>query len=369
MIYVLQRSTAPRDLYNKFIVEQADILVDNFEKDGIIPSYKGENSEERYLRITHTKNLIKSIHVADPNTFNGLKNNKHKKILVALLDKLTVSNENDSLFEVLEGVLNLSQDKLDTLATHIKRTKLDHIISTISTLNKRSDIISKLQYLFDEFPKDTKETPDLQGIIENHFWLFGPQYEIIGAEEDDFQKTSENLLRAITNKDNIEIEDLVNSNLDLSNIRCQTDLFLARRMVTFSEDIGSHFKCTVIEIKRPSLALNEKHLRQIEKYAAVINRHTGFNDPDMTFDIILVGNKVSSEDYIIKERLKDNRGKGHKGLVFGTDSRIKGYVRTWSEIFNEYKITHNHLLKELKTQRIKLESPTKKELISDLQKD
>lgn len=356
-----------RRLYNEFIIEQADELVEDFENKGFIPTYKHEKEEEQRLRIKHTKNLIKSIHVADPYTFNGLKSNKHKKILVALLDKITVSNENDSLLEVLEGVLDLPQDKLDVLANQIKRTKLDHIISTIEVLVKRSDTIDKLQYLIEVFTKDTKETPDLQKIIENNFWLFGPQYELIGAEEDDFQKTSEGLLRAITNKDVIEIEDLVDSNLNVKNIRCQTDLFLARRMVSYSEEIGPHYRCTVIEIKRPSVALNQKHLGQIEKYAEVINKHTAFNDPNMTFDIILVGNKVSSDDYIIRQRLKDNRGKGHKGLVSGVESRIKCYVRSWAEIFNEFKITHTHLLDELKNQRIKLESPTKEELVEDLQ--
>jgi len=356
-----------RRLYNEFIIEQADELVEDFENKGFIPTYKHEKEEEQRLRIEHTKNLIKSIHIAEPNTFNGLKSNKHKKILVALLDKITVSNENDSLLEVLEGVLDLTQEKLDTLANQIKRTKLDHIISTIEVLTKRSDTIEKLKYLFEMFSKDTKETPDLQKIIENNFWLFGAQYEIIGAEEDDFQKTSEKLLRTITNKDQIEIEDLVNSNLSLENIRCQTDLFLARKMITYTEEIGSHFKCTVIEIKRPSTVLNEKHLRQIEKYAAVINKHTGFNDPDMTFDIILVGCKISTDDYIIKQRLKDNRGKGHKGLVFGAESRIRGYVRTWAEIFNEFDITHKHLIIQLRNQRVKIESPTKDELVSDLQ--
>jgi hypothetical protein len=355
-------------LYNDFIASQADNLVEQFEKDGYFPVYSYETIEETKTRISHTKQLVKNIHIASPSTFNGLnKKKKHQKILIALLDKITVSSENDSLFEVLEGVLDLDPDKLDTLASQIKRTKLDHIISTIGLLQKRSDVIQQLEYLFENFSSKTKETPDLQKIIENHIWLFGAQYEIIGAEEDDFQKTCGKLLRTITDKDEIEIEDLLDKNQDLADVRGQVDLFLARRMITFTDGVGQHFKCTVIEIKRPGQALNAKHFHQIQRYAQVLANHSGFNDHDMTFDIILVGRRLAQNDYIISQALKDFRGKGNKGLVFGTDDRIKGYVRTWAEIFSEYKISNTHLLTALKSNRLNLESETKETLVNDLQ--
>ena len=37
------------------------------------------------------------------------------------------------------------------------------------------------------------ETPDLQKIIEANTWLFGAQYEILGAEEDSFTKIAKKL--------------------------------------------------------------------------------------------------------------------------------------------------------------------------------
>mgnify|MGYP000297765560 CR=1 FL=1 len=51
------------------------------------------------------KKLLKDIYIADPQVFHSL-NGKQTKIIIRLLDTILVSNENDSIFEVLEGVLD-----------------------------------------------------------------------------------------------------------------------------------------------------------------------------------------------------------------------------------------------------------------------
>ena len=104
-----------------------------------------------------------------------------------------VSNENDAIFDVLNDVLDLSDTQIDLLAQQLKSTTLENIISTIETLQKRELAVNKLKELMDRHYEDVLETPDLQKIIENNTWLFGAQYEILGAEEDSFTKTTQRL--------------------------------------------------------------------------------------------------------------------------------------------------------------------------------
>lgn len=356
-------------IYQDFLRSRANDLVERFESKGYFPQYQNESPEDRSFRIEHTKKVVVSIYIADPATFTSLKP-KQTKILIALLDKLTVSSENDSLFDVLEGILELEKEQLEEFSSQIKKSKLDHIISTIGSLQKRDLVIQKMKYLFQEHNKEVLETPDLQGIIEANTWLFGAQYTTIGAEEDDFHKTAKSLRDGdpeITDGDKIESSDLIDG-AEIEGARGQVDLFLARRMPTIDHSTQEEFtRCTIIEIKRPSVALNKKHLGQVERYAEVLHKHPEFNDENMRFDVVLVGTRLAQNDYQIQKRLKDNAGKNGQGLVSGADDRIRVYVKTWASIFNDFHITHSNLLQKLKINRSKLEYKNKDELVNELQ--
>ena len=62
--------------------------------------------------------------LADPAAFNGLKA-KQTKIIIGLLDRLSTSSENDSLIDILEGVLDLNKEQMDEFASQISKSKLD----------------------------------------------------------------------------------------------------------------------------------------------------------------------------------------------------------------------------------------------------
>ncbi|MBC6396308.1 DNA mismatch repair protein [Aeromonas hydrophila] len=357
------------EIYQTFLRERAAQLVDEFESKGYFPVYQWEQDADRLVRIEHTKKLVTSICMADPSTFNGLKA-KQTKIIIALLDRLSTSSENDSLFDVLESILDLDKKRLGEFASQISKSKLDSIISTIGHLQKRDLVIQKMKYLFKEHAKEVLETPDLQGIIEANTWLFGSQYTTIGAEEDDFSKTAKNLRESdieVLDGDKINSSDLIEG-ATIEGANGQVDLFLARKMITVDHSTQEEFiKCTIIEIKRPSIALNKKHLSQAERYAEVLIKHPEFNDERMRFDVVLVGTKISHNDTQILRRLKDLAGKGGAGLVSGADERVRVYVKSWSTIFNDFDVTHSALLSKLKIQRSRLEYQSKNTLVNELQ--
>jgi Histidine kinase-, DNA gyrase B-, and HSP90-like ATPase len=354
-----------QEVYEDFLRDYVDEQISKFESDGVFPSYKGENEEYAKWKRGNTKKLIKTIYCADPTLFNSL-TKKQAIIIIRLLDKLMISNENDGLFEVLESVIDLDSVYLKSLSEQLQRTKLENIISTIEILQKRESVVDRLREVMENHYKEVLETPDLQRIIEGNTWLFGPQYSILGAEEDDFHSISKNVRDAIPEIDVIKDEDMEELS-EIEGVRRQVDLFLARKIPCLNSIGKKYYRCVIIEIKRPGLSLNDKHLRQLEDYARILSQCKNFKSDLMKFELILVGRSVSKNSFLIESSLNDNIDKGEPGLVSSGNKKFKMYVKNWYTIFDEFSLSNDYLLEHLKTQREQLSGKTREELISSLQ--
>lgn len=360
-----------QEIYEKFLREYVNEKIQEYDDLGYFPFDSRLPNHEAEWRKSNTKSFIKDLYVADPTIFTSLKV-KPTKVLIALIDKILVSNENESIFEVLESILNLDDNSVRKLSEQIKNSSLENIVSTIEVLQKREFAVQKLNEIMVKHYKTVLETPDLQTIIENNTWLFGNKYTVLGAEEDDFQKIAFNLRNEIKGiesiaEDDFDDEDL-SGGLSVEGVRRQVDLFLARKNIAFNSKNESYYQCTIIEIKRPGVALNEKHLKQIKDYAKIISQHSGYSLEKMRFEIILVGRKISNTDVEIESALETADAKNEPGLVFTLkNERIKGYVKTWATIFAEFELANDYLLTQLKTKRQELDSKTAVELVNELQ--
>lgn len=359
------------DIYEEFLREFVEEKINEYEARGYFPEYKNLKSEEATWRRENTKSFVKSLYYADPAIFNNIKE-KPVRILLALIDKILVSNENDTIFDIVGDILNLDENQLNIFSKQVKSSSLKNIVSTIEVLQKRELAVHKLRDIMVKHYKEVLETPDLQGIIENNTWLFGNKYTVLGAEEDDFKKISLNLREHIKGIDSIDECDIEPSDLEdginIDGVRRQVDLFLARKNIAFNSIGEPYYQCTIIEIKRPAIALNEKHLKQIRDYARIISEHSGFSMEKMKFEIILVGRKVSDKDFDIHSALETADAKNEPGLVFSfKNNRIKGYVKTWGTIFAEFDLANHYLLDKLKMKRDSLENKSSKQLVDELQ--
>lgn len=351
-------------MYEGFLRRQAELEVDKYVDEGLFPTYAGLDLEYKEWRLRNAKDLVRTIYVADPTIFNS-SGKKQKKVIIRLLDKLSVSNENDSLFEVLNGVLDMDDASINLLANQLKRTTLENIVSTIETLQRRQDAAHKMRELMNRHYMSVKETPDLQKIIEANTWLFGHRYETVGAEEDTFTKIAKQLRDKIPNQ--LDESDLEEGDIaEIEGAKRQTDLFLARKMPTVDSEGRQYYRCLIIEIKRPSVALNVKHLRQLDDYAAILLRHPEFSSEHMHFELVLVGRKISSADVEIRSRLRNQLGRGELGLV-SDDPRMKRYVLNWYSLLDSFELSNTFMLNKLKLQRLTLEDASKEELVCDLQ--
>ncbi len=353
--------------YQEFLARLADEQIEGFIEEGDFPDYKGIDPAYSSWRLGNTKRIVKGIILADPKLFkNG--NKKQRKIIIRLLDKISVSSENSSLFEILDSVLNLDAVAMENFAAQIKRAKLQNIIQTIEALQKREHAIARIAEIMRNHYRATLETPDLQGVIESNTWLFGNQYESIGAEEDTFTKIAQNLRDSVKEIDIVEKDDL-DGGATVDGANRQVDLFLVRRQKQYDSNNQPYFRCVIIEIKRPSVSLNTKHLRQVDDYANILSRHPEFNGIRTKYEIVLVGRKISDSNFDIQERLNNLTDKNDPGLIgSGTPTNpIKKYVKTWQTIIEEFQISHDFMLSTLKTQRDSLEiESTKEELLEAL---
>lgn len=353
--------------YQEFLAKLADEQIERFVEEGDFPDYKGVDPAYSGWRLSNTKRIVKSIILADPKLFKN-SSKKQRKMIIRLLDKISVSSENSSLLEILDGVLDLDAAAMDNFAAQIKRTKLQNIIQTIESLQKREHAIARIAEIMRNHYKTTLETPDLQGVIESNTWLFGNQYESIGAEEDTFTKIAKNLRDSVKSIELIEEDDLEDG-ATVDGANRQVDLFLVRRQKQYDSNNQPYFRCVIIEIKRPSLSLNSKHLRQVDDYATILSRHPDFNGVRTKYEIVLVGRKISGSNFDIHERLSNLADRNDPGLIgAGTSSNpIKKYVKTWQTIIEEFRISHDFMLSTLKTQRDSLEiEATKEELLEAL---
>lgn len=361
---VRQLGELTQSLYDRFLRQQAAVEVEKYVEDGLFPSYAELPPEEQSWRLDNAKQLVTTIYMADPSVFNAA-SKKQRKIIIRLLDRLAVSNENDSLLEVLNSVLDLDDKSVKTLADQLKQTTLENIISTIEILQRRQVAAAKLRSLMNDHYREVLETPDLQKIIENNTWLFGPGYEILGAEEDTFTKIAKDLRDKIPQIGNIGADD-VDDEADIAGASRQTDLFLARRIPFVNSNGQLVYRCVIVEIKRPGISLNVKHLRQLDDYASIIKKHPEFGSDKMYFELILVGRRISSADTEIKSRLNGQIARGEPGLV-SDDPRMKRYALNWYTLLDSFELANTFLLEQLKLKRSIYEASTKQELVEQLQ--
>ncbi|MEM9450278.1 MAG: ATP-binding protein [Cyanobacteria bacterium P01_E01_bin.6] len=354
-----------REVHKTFLRNYVDNEINKYDEKGYFPSYKNLDHKYAEWRKNNTKSVLRDIYIADPIIFNRL-NERQAKILIRLLDAVLVSNENNSLFDVLDGVLDLDEENISLLANQLEKVTFENIVSTIETLQKREAAVSKIKEIMANRYDEVLETPDLQKIIESNTWLFGPQYTILGAEEDDFTSIAKKLRDSIRGIDDITDSDIEEGS-KLEGARKQVDLFLARKMATYNFANEPVYKCVVLEIKRPSVSLNKKHLHQLDEYAEIIAKHTAFSSNRMNFELILVGRKISKDDHQIKSRLGNLKHSGEYGLVSDGDDRIKCYVKDWFTIFDEFELSNKYLLENLNTRLEDFSDQPTGEMVEDLQ--
>ncbi len=346
-----------REEYRVFKSNVADQLINQYLSEGIFPEYSGDNMVYNEFRRTQLIETIKVIYEAEPSIFSKGLGKKQKKIFVKLLDRIVETNNLSNLFDIFEGIVELSDSEVEKLSSVIRRSSLSNITKTISFINDRLDVLDYFKALIKDVKKDTYEVKHIQKTVEENLWLFGEQYTLLASEEDKFDYALRQFLKDVKG---FEEEHYSKLSVEHPDKKKEMDIFAALKGVRYDDSGKEYFHCVVIELKRPSIKLSDTEYSQVKTYKNVISSSSEFTSDNTRWDFILVGNDISDNPVRtanIRDELESNRHHGEYGLLQKSGNK-RIYIKTWKQIINEFELRYNDLTDKLKLKELDINQDT-----------
>lgn len=316
-----------------FLKEQAEVMVTKYKNEDVFPKFGTEDWD--IVRREGLENFVKELYEVEPAVFMKL-NKEQKRVFLELLNLVMDSGERDSLFKILDAVVELDSNDRKEFAKILEITRLKQVVSTIKLISDRLLTLENLKKIVFNHTLQANEVRDLQSFIEKHYWIFGEEYRMVCAEEVKFEEALRKyiyILRGVSEKKYIAHP----------NKYKEMDLFL-----TNDDFRDGRPHNIVVEIKNPTTIkqLKSEQLNQLEQYMDVILKQDCFNDANEFWTFILIGQDY---DDIVGRRVINKL----TGLV-QNDSNYSLYVKKWSEITNEVERRLKYLLDKLKIERATL---------------
>ncbi len=284
--------------------------------------------------------MLESIYVAQPKVLANL-NEVQSKTLIRLLDLALDSGEVDSIFKILDEIVELMPEERKELSKLLELTSLSNIIKTTGMIKDRLKAIEDFKQIIFNEELNANEVLHVQKMMEENYWLLGEQYYL-------FSKSEDTVLRALKNYANIlqkEYDEIKEP--DIKDKYKQFDLLLSRTSVG-----NEYIENVLVELKHPKIKLSSKQFEQVQNYMNIIKKQDLFNDKNVKWRFYLIGNSYNET---ISNLIDSAKNHGENSLVlFLEDGRYKVYVKTWSQIFNEFEIKYCNLLNTLSIEKSKL---------------
>lgn len=335
-----------------FIKEfKAKEIVLKYNKQNIFPQFKDNKYEQ--LRKDDLENVVKEIYCVQPKIFQGL-NVPQSKTIVGFLNLLLDSEQREDILNILEKIVQLSNEERTELSKALNRTRLSAIVSLVKLLENRYNTVQVLKKLVYDFEKFTNEIHHIQRIIESNYWLFGEQYHLVSA--DNNIETLLNNYLLFLESGNKEYQKI-----DSKSRLKRPDIFIARQReipdnksneLTIEENI-------IVELKRPNVVIGKAQYDQIEEYIRIIIKEPRFSSELRQWKLYLVGKEV---DDWITDRYSSQKAKGQRFLVEAVRN-YEIYALKWDDLFKIFEIKHKHLIDKLDFKESIIEGLSEKGLL------
>jgi hypothetical protein len=341
-----------------FLKAYSSKLIEEYESEKVFPVF-GEELWAQH-RERELKDVVRELYQVEPRLFASL-NIEQKKTFVRFIDLALESDERTRLFEIIKDVIDLDMEEREELIRILKNSKLSNIIKTISLIRDRFNIVGGLKDLVFDKELFANERDHLQKIVEGHFWLFGEQYNLVTAEEPKFEEALRRYRYILTGEnEKTSIAD--------PNRNKEMDIFMTRQSIGY--DGSPIIENVILELKSPTVPLGKKELDQVEDYMRTILNTDEFNDTKAKWTFILVGNRLSKGQHeknaFIQSRIDSYKEKGEPGLALHDDNyNYKIFVKTWSEVFNEFEIRHNFINEKLQLERERIAVESAEEVVDE----
>lgn len=302
--------------------------------------------------------VTKEIYKIEPKIFYKLKPVQEKSLL-GFLTLLLNSRERENVLTIVEQIVELTPEQRQDFSDMLRKTKLENVIETIKFVQDRYKVIELLRTIVFDMTQYANERDHIQKIVQQHFWLFGEQFNLASADER-MKNALEKYINILYGVKDIE------ATLD-------EDAEQERRMDIFMcnvRDIEASFRTTmeeniIVELKAPKVILSKKVLRQIEDYMDFVRKQPNFNSEYRRWKFIAVCKEVDED---VKGRYKTFEDKGKIGLVIQVEN-YEVYALTWDDVFKSFELRHAPLLKRLNYDREKLAKELMKEIENEEGRD
>lgn len=316
----------------KYLKEASDNYIAQLVNERIYPEFDTQS-----IIGVHQKreldSLVGTLYAAQPKIFTGLSDD-NKKITLQLLKLIMDNGNKPELFNILQEIVDLDQEEMEELSEVLQYTSLSNITRTIKLLCDRQKVIQSLKTVVFTKSFNSYEA-HVQKLVENHYWMFGEQYNLITSAEPDFDLALKGLiLKTVGIKEDIKVEH--------PDKNKEMDIYMLRQ-----DRHGKVTENVVVELKRPSVKLGDEEISQVKKYMRVIRSDARFNAGNVKWTFYLIGNEYDKSNFIEGE-LESHAHFGEEHLIHSQDKGLtKIYVLKWSEVFDDYAKRHNFLMERL----------------------
>ena len=126
--------------------------------------------------------VTKEIYKNEPKIFYKLKPVQEKSLL-GFLNLLLNSRERENVLTIVEQIVELTPEQRQDFSDMLRKTKLENVIETIKFVQDRYKVIELLRTIVFDMTQYANERDHIQKIVQQHFWLFGEQFNLASADE------------------------------------------------------------------------------------------------------------------------------------------------------------------------------------------
>lgn len=314
-----------------FLTEQADKRLLQMEQRGNFPKFPDDDYGQ--LRKEDFQRVTRELYCVEPRIFHKL-NDTQEKSLLGFLNLLLSSEERESVLHIVEQVVSLTSEQRKSFSEILKRSKLQYIVEAIGIIEKRVFIVETLKKIVFDYVDFSNEREHIQKLIEQHFWLFGEQYNMLTADKN--MRIALQEFEKITEPPALEHVTTMSEKEALQRM----DIFLYSQQL---QDNGST-EMLVVELKAPHVRLTLEVFNQIVRYANTIRKEPRFTSTNRVWRFYAVCAEVDED---VKVKYKNFEHLGKKGLVEIIDN-FELYALSWDDVFQAFEARHNFLLSRLK---------------------
>ena len=185
------------DALTAFLSAQATKAVQDMMDRESFPTFSDDIPGQ--LQKKDLMTVTQELYKLDARIFYKLKPIQEKSLL-GFINLLLQSEERENMLDIIESIVSLTPEQRKGFSDILKRTQLGNIIDTIQFIEDRYKVVEALKQVVFDYTDYANERYHVQKIVEQHYWLFGEQYNLVTADQR-MQKALANYLNILYGSD------------------------------------------------------------------------------------------------------------------------------------------------------------------------